>query len=76
MKYRTQKASDIIRDGLGLELIDKNGEVVAEVFRADNNNELIFSAFKENLPFVEVELLITRARAELGAFEDGTPLPR
>lgn len=33
--WTTQLASDIVRDGLGLELLDTPYRVVAEVFRCD-----------------------------------------
>lgn len=73
--FRLQVASDVRRDGLGLELLNDSGEVVAEVFRCDANNSLEVSLFDRCLPFVEVERLFRIARAELGAFEDGTALP-
>jgi hypothetical protein len=75
MTYRYQIASDIVRDGLGVELIDDHRNVVAEVFRCDANNSLTISLFAEELPFSEVEKLVQMARSELRQFEDGTPLP-
>jgi hypothetical protein len=75
MKYRYQVASDVVRDGLGLELVDERNNVLAEVFRRDANNSLTISLFSEGLPFAEVEKLVLMAREELGSFEDGTPLP-
>ncbi|AVB27146.1 hypothetical protein CXB36_02605 [Pseudomonas syringae pv. syringae] len=35
MDFRFQIASDVIRDGLGIELVDANGQVCAEVLRCD-----------------------------------------
>ncbi|ASL76850.1 hypothetical protein OZ675_23350 (plasmid) [Ralstonia pseudosolanacearum] len=75
MGFRFQFASDVQRNGLGLELLDANSEVVAEVFRSDANHSLEVSIFQMDLPFVQVERLLRVARTELGAFEDGTPLP-
>lgn len=75
MKYRYQVASDVVRDGLGLELLDDRSNVLAEVFRCDANNSLTISLFSEGLPFAEVEKLVLMARKELRSFEDGTPLP-
>jgi hypothetical protein len=75
MKYRYQVASDVVRDGLGLELIDDGRNVLAEVFRCDANNSLTVSLFSEELPFVEVEKPMLMARKELAPFEDGSPLP-
>jgi len=40
MEYRFQVASDIVRDGLGVELTDSRGNVLAEVFRCDADNSL------------------------------------
>ena len=73
--YSIQIASDINRDGLGLELIDINGDVLAEVFRSDRENSLTFSAFVESIPYVWVEALIFKARMELGCFENGAAFP-
>jgi hypothetical protein len=67
-------ASDVIRDGLGVELL-ANGEVVAEVFRCDVDRSLVVNTFGNDVPLVEIERLISRARNLLEAFEDGTPLP-
>lgn len=75
MTYQYQVASDVVRDGLGLELVDEHGNVVAAVFRCDANNSLTVSFFAEGLPFAEIERFVKMARQELGQFEDGTPLP-
>lgn len=75
MEYRFQVASDIRRDGLGVELTDAVGNVLAEVFRCDADNSLTVSLFSEGLPFAQIEALVLMAREELVAFEDGTPLP-
>ena len=72
--WRTQLTSDIVRDGLGLELIDAVEGVVAEVFRCDADHTLAVSLFRV-LPFAAVEWLVESARERLGPFEDGTPLP-
>jgi hypothetical protein len=70
-----QTASDIQRDGLGVELL-AGEEVVAEVFRSDADHTLILTTFGHDLPLTAVEELISFARARLSAFEDGTPLPK
>ncbi|TGN94165.1 MULTISPECIES: hypothetical protein [unclassified Burkholderia] len=74
-EFRLQTASDVLRDGLGLELLNDNGEVVAEVFRSDAKNSLEVSLFEKNLPFVQIERLLKEARRLLGTFEDGSSLP-
>jgi len=76
MGYRFQVASDVIRDGLGVESLGSADNVLAEVFRCDADNSLKISLFNEGLPFPQVEKLILMVRAELGAFEDGSPLPQ
>jgi len=75
MRFRYQFISDIVRDGLGLELTDERGDPLAVVFRCDANKTLTVSLFAEGLPFTEIERLMQIARKELGPFEDGTPLP-
>jgi hypothetical protein len=42
-----QLASDIIRDGLGLELLDRAGNVVGEVFRCDADHTVTVRVFAE-----------------------------
>src|SRR4051794_1065006 len=43
--FRIQLASDIVRDGLGVELLDSDDRVVAEVFRCDADNTVIVRTF-------------------------------
>lgn len=51
MKHRFQVASDVMRDGLGVELTDADGNVLAEIFRCDADITLKFFSFTEELPF-------------------------
>jgi hypothetical protein len=76
--YRTQIASDVTRDGLGIELLEgDNGDVVAEVFRYDQTITMVFNVFRPDLPFPVIEAFIARARKELDLpeVEDGIALP-
>ena len=73
-KWDTQIASDVIRDGLGMELLDEENNVLAEVFRCDADNSLTISLFRDELPLCAIEALIALARARLEPFEDGSPL--
>jgi hypothetical protein len=73
-KFRTQVASDVTRDGLGVELASESGDVLAEVFRCDADHTVTFSAFAVGLPLNAVRDLIDRALDRLDPFEDGTPL--
>ncbi len=75
MQYRYQVASDIIHDGLGVELTDEAGKVLADVFRCDADHSLNVGLFCDELPFLQIEKLIHMARQRLGSFEDGRPLP-
>jgi len=60
---------------LGIELIDAEGTVLAEVFRCDADLSLKVALFCDELPFLQVERLVQMARDEMVSFEDGTPLP-
>jgi hypothetical protein len=75
-QYDLQRASDVVRNGLGIELIDVNSlEIVAEVFRCDEDNTLVFSCFRdEALPFSIVRQLLDLAMERLEPFEDGSSL--
>lgn len=72
--FRVQLASDVIRDGLGLELL-RADRVVAEVFRCDANRSLTVTTFDQNIPLTAMEAFIAMARVRLADFEDGSPLP-
>jgi hypothetical protein len=73
-EWRTQLASDIVRDGLGVELIDVDDRVIAEVFRCDTDHSVTVAVF-EHLPLIVMEQFLETARRQLGEFEDGSPLP-
>ncbi len=72
--WRTQVASDVVRGGLGVELLDCEDQVVAEVFRCDADHTVLFAQFVEAIPLHAIETLIVRAKERLDPFEDGTPL--
>lgn len=73
--WTMQVVSDVIRDGLGLELIDGSNQIAAEVFRCDADQTVTVRVFEKNVPDDVLAELIELARAELGNFENGTPLP-
>lgn len=73
-KYTTQVASDVIRDGLGVELLDEDGEIAAEVFRCDASEVLSLEAFRDDIPSEVMSQLLVYARERLGEFESGNPL--
>jgi hypothetical protein len=66
--YSFQVASDVVRDGIGLELLDREGNVVAEVFRSDASRSWTVATFRNELPLDIVEALIAAARSRLGGF--------
>ena len=72
--YKIQIASDVNRDGLGVELIDLSQNVRAEVFRSDRDHTVVVTTFGNDIPLLAIEELLERARVELDPFEDGTPL--
>jgi hypothetical protein len=73
--WKLQLASDVVRDGLGLELLGDPYRVAAEVFRCDADHTVKLRVFEDDIPGDVLEELVVRARARLDRFEDGTPLP-
>jgi hypothetical protein len=69
--YTTQVASDVNRDGVGVELLSETGEVVAEVFRSDRDRTVLVNTFSFDVPLRALELLLARANERLNPFEDG-----
>ena len=63
--WRTQVASDLVRDGLGVELLNAAGDVVAEVFRGDVDGAMTLNTFNNPLPVDVVDHLIRVARERL-----------
>ena len=70
-----QIASDVIRDGLGLELLNKSDDVVAEVFRCDADHTVTVRVFEATVPEEKIRELVQESRKRLSPFEDGSPLP-
>jgi hypothetical protein len=73
-RYNTQVASDIVRDGIGVELLDESGRVVAEAFRSDRNHTIVVNTSSFDVPLAALEQLLLRAKERLDPFEDGTAL--
>lgn len=72
--FTLMNASDVIRDGLGVELVDENGQALAEVFRCDADNSVLVNTFDNDIPLDALEQLLQYAKRYLEPFEDGTPL--
>ena len=68
-EYEFVVASDVIRDGLGMEAWRTEGDdrvqVVLEAFRSDITGEITFSAYEEDLPFALIDRFVAAARERL-----------
>ena len=73
--WTIQLASDIVRDGLGLELLETPYRVVAEVFRCDADHTVTIRLFEDGIPADVLQDFVRDARGRLDPFEDGSPLP-
>jgi len=72
--YNLLLASDVVRDGLGLELMDENQNFIAEVFRCDADHSVTFSGKLDELPLEVLDWFLSHAKERLDPFEDGSPL--
>jgi hypothetical protein len=70
--WKLHLASDVIRAGLGLELLDPSGSVVAEIFRSDRTKSVIVTTFNNDIPLDVFERYYREAWARLDPFEDGS----
>lgn len=73
-KFKFQIASDIVRDGLGVELLDAENNVVAEVFRCDRDHTIVVNTFGNDILIQAIRQLLECASVRLDPFEDGTSL--
>jgi len=70
-EYRLQVASDVERNGLGLECYRTNKseeELVLEVFRNDSELTFVYSQFTQDLPLELIEYVVSISRQKLGEF--------
>lgn len=72
--YTFRVASDIVRDGLGVELLTESGEVVAEVFRCGSDRTITLSTFTNDIPVAAIETLLSNAMVRLDPFSNGSPI--
>ena len=70
--WKTQLASDVERDGMGLELLNPAGDVVAEIFRFDGTKRVVVTTFNNDIPLEIFELYYCQAWELLEPFEDGS----
>ena len=70
--WKTQLASDIDRGGMGLELLNPAGDVVAETFRFDTTKRVIVTTFNNDIPLEVFERYYGQAWERLDPLEDGS----
>lgn len=70
--WNTQLASDIQRDGMALELLSPDGEVVVEVLRSDAKHTVTVETFGTAIPAQVFDEYYRQAPDRLDPFEDGT----
>jgi hypothetical protein len=74
-QFTTQIASDIHRDGLGVELLSSSGSIVAEVFRCDRDKTVRVSCWSNSVTDDVLAWLLPYSAEQLSCFENGAPLP-
>jgi hypothetical protein len=62
-RYTATRASDLVNDGMLLELTDESGDVIADVFYSDVTGEMTITTWRPNLPLEAAEWLIANAKA-------------
>ena len=66
MKHTIQFASDVIRDGMGVELIDAKHNVMAELFRSDVSGEFCLNTFDNDISAADVKMMFDAATEREG----------
>jgi hypothetical protein len=65
-QFDAVRGSDIIRDGMYLELSEHGGKQgVAEVFFSDQTGEFVLNTFGNDVPLEAIEWLVSEARTSL-----------
>ncbi|QEW21537.1 hypothetical protein LA6_003749 [Marinibacterium anthonyi] len=73
-RLQYQICSNVIRDSLSVELIDADGDILAEISHLDGLNQLKINTFDNDIDLAVLEEFILNARENLECFEDGSPL--
>ncbi len=71
-EYELSRGSDIVRDGMYLELTMANTDLVlqlAEVFYSDVTHQFTLTCFEPNIPLEVIETLIEQAKKLLPPIE-------
>lgn len=72
IEYKLARGSDIVRDGMYLELTMANTDPVlqiAEVFYSDVTHQFTLTCFEPNIPLEAIETLIEQAKKLLPPIE-------
>ncbi|EPK6163023.1 hypothetical protein KY207_002062 [Providencia stuartii] len=72
IEYKLARGSDIVRDGMYLELTMANTDPVlqfAEVFYSDVTHQFTLTCFEPNIPLEVIETLIEQAKKLLPPIE-------
>ena len=64
-RFNFVRGSDLIRDGMFIELHDENGVALAEVFYSDLTGHMTFNAYAIDLPLRAVDHLTALAKTAL-----------
>ena len=72
--FKMQLASNVIEDGMGLELLNEAGNVVADVFRSDRMKSVDLKVWDPAVTEENIAKLAEAALQRLDPFSDGTPL--
>ena len=67
-RYTSLLCSDVTADGMYLEIrevTDEGERAVADVFYSDQSHDMVFTAYRENIPLKLVEWLIQKAKTDL-----------
>lgn len=75
-RWSVQLASDVIRDGPGVELLsEESGTVAAEIFRCDADRSISMTLWATDIPADILAWFGAVARLDLGtSYEDGSPI--
>lgn len=64
--YNLVRGSDVVRDGMYLELSQEGGKTgIAEVFFSDETSEFVLNTFGNDVPLETIEWMVGKARESL-----------
>ncbi len=64
--FEVVRGSDIIRDGMYLEMSEVGGKAgIAEVFYSDQTEDFVLNTFGNDIPLQAVEWIVAKAKTDL-----------